>query len=183
MSDMKVFKVFHTKAVIIIVEAVLKAMNSWHIKKRKLKLGEKGLTELIPTALPLPTSNSSTKPFNLLPTIIASYSMNARKQFGKIYNWIKGIVFLIYKGWFQKKMMEFSMKLAGWVLDDPVIQLKKYIYGLKTLFLPEMHFKANLFFSIMTPSNPPHHSASRLSGWGIQKGRMGSYKGEKTSWL
>ena len=86
MSDMKVFKVFDTKAVIIIVEAVLKAMNSWHIKKRKLKLGEKGLTELIPTALPLPTSNSSTKPFDLLPTVIATYSMNAQKQFGKIYH-------------------------------------------------------------------------------------------------
>ena len=47
---------------------------------------------------------------------------------------------------------------------------------LKHFILPEMHFKAN-FFPIMTHPNPPHHSASRLSGWGM--GWMGSYKGKK----
>ena len=75
------------------------------------------------------------------------------------------------KGWFKEKM-EFSIKLAGWALDDPVFHLKKEEEKmvLKHFILPGMHFKTNLFFSIMTPPNQPHHSASRLSGWGIQKG-------------
>ena len=67
------------------------------------------------------------------------------------------------------------------VLDDPVFHLEKKMV-LKHYILPEMHFKA-IFFPIMTPPNPPHHSASRLSGLGIQKGWMRSHKGKKTSWL
>ena len=34
---------------------------------------------------------------------------------------------------FEKKLMKFSIKLAGWVLDGPVFHLKN-IYGLKTLY-------------------------------------------------
>ena len=52
----------------------------------------------------------------------------------------------------KNKIMEFSIMLAGWVLADPVLHLEKYIYMvLKHFILPEMHFKANLFFPIMTP--------------------------------
>ena len=50
---------------------------------------------------------------------------------------------------------------------------------LQHFILPEMQFKANLFFSIMAPPNTPHHSASGPSGWGVQKGWMGFNKGEK----
>ena len=50
---------------------------------------------------------------------------------------------------------------------------------LQHFILPEMQFKANLFFSIMAPPNTPHHSASGPSGWGVQKGWMGFHKGEK----
>ena len=64
--------------------------------------------------------------------------------------------------------MEFSIKLTGWVLDDPVFHWKKIFMVLNLFILPEMHFKANLFFPIMTPPpNPPHHSP------------RGSHKGEK----
>ena len=35
---------------------------------------------------------------------------------------------------------------------------------LKLFILSEIHFKANLFFPIMTPPNPPDHSPSGLSG-------------------
>ena len=41
---------------------------------------------------------------------------------------------------------------------------------LKHFILPVEHFKANLFFPIMTPPNPPHHSPSGLSGWVYQEG-------------
>ena len=58
--------------------------------------------------------------------------------------------------------MEFSIKLARWVLDDLDFHLKNI---LKRLILPEKHFSANLFFPIMTPPNPPHNSPSGLSGW------------------
>ena len=69
--------------------------------------------------------------------------------------------------------MEFSIKLAGWVLDALIFHKKnnkKTNMVLKHFILPEEHFKANLFFPIMTPPNPPHHSPSRLSGWGYQEG-------------
>ena len=51
--------------------------------------------------------------------------------------------------------------------------------GLKHFILPEEHFKANLFFPIMTPPNLPHQSPSGLSGWGYQEGGCGSHKGKK----
>ena len=76
-------------------------------------------------------------------------------------------------GFKKKKLVEFSIKLAGWVLDDPVFHFikKRICMALKHFILPEMHFKANLFFSYYDPPpNPPHHSASKLSAWGIQKG-------------
>ena len=67
--------------------------------------------------------------------------------------------------------MEFSIKLAGWVLDAPFsIKKNKKNMVLKHFILPEEHFKANLFFPIMTPPNPPHQSPSGLSGWGYQEG-------------
>ena len=50
---------------------------------------------------------------------------------------------------------------------------------LKHFILPKMNFKANLFFPILTPPNPPHHSASRLSGLGIQMGELGLIKVKK----
>ena len=47
---------------------------------------------------------------------------------------------------------------------------------LRPIILPEKHLKANLFFPIMIPPNPPNHSPS---GWRYQEGRKGSQKGEK----
>ena len=47
---------------------------------------------------------------------------------------------------------------------------------LKRFILPENHFKANLFFPIMTPPNPSHHSPSGLSEWGYQEGWGGLIK-------
>ena len=65
----------------------------------------------------------------------------------------------VHKGRFQKKkLMEFFIKLAGWVLNAPVFHLKKTNMVLKHFILPVEHFKANLFFPIVTPPNPPHHS-------------------------
>ena len=45
----------------------------------------------------------------------------------------------------KQKIMEFSIQLAGWVLDDPffLFKIKKKI--LQLFILPEMHFKANFF--------------------------------------
>ena len=40
--------------------------------------------------------------------------------------------------------MEFSIKLAGWVLDAPVFHLKKTYMALKLFILPVEHFKANM---------------------------------------
>ena len=45
--------------------------------------------------------------------------------------WIRG-------GFRKKELMEFFIKLAGWVLDHPVFHLKKM--ALKHFILPEMHF-------------------------------------------
>ena len=81
--------------------------------------------------------------------------------------------------------MEFSIK-AGWVgprCPGFPLKKKKNNMVLKHFILPVDHFKANLFFPIMTPPNPPHHSPSGLSEWGYQEGWYGSHKGEKTSWL
>ena len=50
--------------------------------------------------------------------------------------------------------MEFSIKLAGLVFDDPVFHYKKKMF-LKHFILPKMHFKANLFSPIMTPLSQP----------------------------
>ena len=77
--------------------------------------------------------------------------------------------------------MEFSVKLAGWVLDDPIFHLKKKKKKevLIWFILPEKHLKANLFFPNLAPLNQPHHSPSRLLGLGYQEGWRGSYKGEK----
>ena len=49
--------------------------------------------------------------------------------------------------------MEFSIKLAGWVLDAPVShwEQKKNNMVLKHFILPVEHFKANLFFSHYDP--------------------------------
>ena len=50
--------------------------------------------------------------------------------------------------------MDFSINLAGWVLDDPVFHKKKRKkMALKHFKLPEMHFKASLFFHYDPP--PP----------------------------
>ena len=50
----------------------------------------------------------------------------------------------VAKGRFQKKkLMEFSIKLSGWVLDAPVFHEKKTNMVLKHFILPEKHFKAN----------------------------------------
>ena len=43
--------------------------------------------------------------------------------------------------------MEFSIKLAGWVLDDPVFHQEKKNMVSKHFILLEMHFKADLFLS------------------------------------
>ena len=60
---------------------------------------------------------------------------------------------------------------AGWVGPRcPDFPLKKYNMVLKHFILPVEHFKANLFFPIMTPPNPPNHSPSVVSGWGYQEG-------------
>ena len=55
--------------------------------------------------------------------------------------------------------MEFSIKLVGWVLDDPVFHQKKNI-AIRHFILPEMHFRATLFFPHYGPPPP-----SVLSGW------------------
>ena len=53
----------------------------------------------------------------------------------------------------KKKLMEFSIKLVGSVLDAPVFLLKKIKINmvLTHFILPEEHFKANLFFSHYDP--------------------------------
>ena len=50
---------------------------------------------------------------------------------------------------------------------------------LKRFILPVEHFETNLFFPIMTPPNPPHHSPLGLSGWGYQEGDVGLIKVKK----
>ena len=48
--------------------------------------------------------------------------------------------------------MEFSIKLAGWVLDAPVFHSKKNNnMVLKHFILPVEHFKANFFFPHYDP--------------------------------
>ena len=76
----------------------------------------------------------------------------------------------------KKKLMEFLVKLAGCVLDDPVFHLKKKKMVLKHFILPEMHFKANFFFPIMTslthPTTQPrvyHGGESKRGEWGLIK--------------
>ena len=50
---------------------------------------------------------------------------------------------LVTTGGFEKKwkLMEFSIKLAGWVLNDPGCPLKKNNMVLKHFILPVEHFK------------------------------------------
>ena len=54
--------------------------------------------------------------------------------------------------------MEFSIKLAKWVLDDPVLHFKKYIYGLKMLYFTSI-LKQTCFFPLWPPplTHPSTH--------------------------
>ena len=65
-----------------------------------------------------------------------------------------------HKGWFQqtKKLMEFSIKLAGWVLNAPFsIKKKENNMVLKHLICMKSILNQTCFFHIMTPPNQPHH--------------------------
>ena len=65
--------------------------------------------------------------------------------------------------------MEFSIKLAGWVLDNPVFHPKKKMVS-KHFIFPKMHFKANLFFPIMTPFTYPTTQPRDYQGGESKKG-------------
>ena len=47
----------------------------------------------------------------------------------------------------KKKLLKFSIKLGGWILDAPVFHKEKTNIVLKHFILPVEYFKANLFFS------------------------------------
>ena len=64
--------------------------------------------------------------------ILVSLSLRDRVKCG-VLGWKgEGGQFRSLRGGFKKKIMKFSIKLAGWVLDDPIFYLKKN--GLKTLY-------------------------------------------------
>ena len=73
--------------------------------------------------------------------------------------------------------MDFSIKLAGWVLDNPVFHWEKKNMVSKHFILPEMHFKANLFFSyydppLTHPTTQPRNyqrGESKRGEWGLIK--------------
>ena len=70
------------------------------------------------------------------------------------------------------------VKLAGWVLDDLVFHKKRDMV-LKHFILPEMHFKACLFFPIMTPLT--HPTTHPRDSWGVdtKRGKRGIIKVKK----
>ena len=74
------------------------------------------------------------------------------------------------RGGFKKKQWGFPISWLGGSSPTRFSIKKNIKVVLKHFILPQMHFKANLSSSIMTPPNPPHQSVSGLSGWGVQKG-------------
>ena len=74
--------------------------------------------------------------------------------------------------------MEFSIKLSGWVLGDPVFHKKKNMVS-KHFILHDMHFKANLFMTPLTPLIHPTTHTWAYRGGDTKRGEGGLIKVKK----